>query len=75
MNLFFQGPGEGLDQSAFNLVADTIRVDNVPAVSAGHRAQNANSATLAIDINLKRHGTVARDIFVFGKPDAAATAR
>ena len=66
-DLLFERPTQGLDQTTFELIFHTIGVHQLPCIGRHIGLEHADIPRLWIDLHLKRHGAVARNIFVSRK--------
>src|SRR5262249_56830061 len=71
-HLLLQRPAHRLDDAAFDLAGEPIRIDDQPGIDRRNGVRHAHHAAAAVDLDLRHHGYVASQVLVLGKADAAA---
>src|SRR4029079_16099465 len=71
-HLLLQRPAHRLDDAAFDLAREPIRVDDQAGINRGPRLWHTDQAGGTVNHDLRHHRDIAGEILVFGKADAAA---
>src|ERR1700704_3425270 len=70
-HLLLQGPAHRLDNAAFDLAREPIRIDDQAGIDGGPVRRHAKQAGGTVDCDLRHHGDVAGEVLVLGEADAA----
>src|SRR5262245_1141048 len=71
-HLFFQRPTHGLDDAAFNLAREPVRIDDQAGIDRRPYPRHTDRAARTIDLDVGDAGDVAGEVLVLGEADAAA---
>src|SRR5689334_9851873 len=66
-----QGPAHGLQDAAFDLVADTVRIDDLAGIDRGDGAHHARAPRFALYFDFAREGAIGGEVLVAREREAA----
>ena len=71
-NLLVQGPARRLDDTALNLISESVRVNDLTCIGDCEGARNLDYATRSINFDLCDHRNENRKVLILGKTNTAA---